>query len=451
MPPDLVQRLVEAERQPIRQLEERKANEEAKLKLANDLKTRISNIQAEIAQLSKFKKFRDLMPQIGRPELMDVTVDKELAEAGSYQIEVVQLAGRSSMMSNAFTDPDETAVGVGYFSYELPNGDVKEVYISEEDSTLNGIARLINRQKDLGLNAIVVNDGTGEDDSWRLIVTHNKTGEVNDAEFPEFYFLDGDDDFFLDKERMAQNAVLKVNGFEVEFEGNKIDSLLPGVTIDLKDAAPGKEFTLGIVEDTKSIKGKVEAFVKKINEVLQFIQDQNKLDEKSNTRNTLGGDVTLQSVEHKLRSLIMGTVPTAYGSMRLGDMGITFNKNGLLDVNDTRLEKVIKDDFESVAQFFTGINDDGSGFATQIDRTVAAMTKNPGVVQSRVEGIKRRIDDIDRQIEAKERQVANTEKNLKEKFAKLEGTIAKLKQQQASAGATLGGGSILGNLQFNNG
>lgn len=440
---------MEAERQPIRQLEERKANEEAKLKLASDLKTRISNIQAEISQLSRFKKFRDLMAQVGRPELMDVTVDKELADAGSYQIEVVQLAGRSSMMSNAFDNPDETAVGTGYFSYELPSGEVKEVYISEDDSTLNGIAKLINRQKDLNLNAIVVNDGTGEDASWRLIVTHNKTGETNDAEFPEFYFLDGDDDFFMDKERVAQNSVLKVNGFEVEFEGNKIDSLLPGVTIDLKDAAPGKEFTLGITEDTKSIKGKVEAFVKKINEVLQFIQDQNKLDEKSNTRNTLGGDVTLQSVEYKLRNLIISGVGTEYGSMRLADMGVTFNRNGLLDINDSRLEKTIKDNFEAVAQFFTGINDDGTGFATRLDGAVSMMTRNPGVVSSRVEGIKRRIDDIDRQIEAKERQVANTERNIKDKFSKLEGTIAKLKQQQASAGATLGGGSLLGNLQFN--
>src|SRR5690606_31926832 len=139
-------------------------------------------------------------------------VDKNLAETGAYQIEVVQLAGRSSMMSNGFPDPDESQVGVGYFSYELPNGEVKEVYISEEDSTLNGIANLINRQKGLNLNAIVVNDGVGEDgigqeNAWRLIVTHKEAGALNDAEFTDFYFLDGDEEFFLEKERMAQNSV----------------------------------------------------------------------------------------------------------------------------------------------------------------------------------------------------------------------------------------------------
>ncbi len=446
LPKDLVQRLVEAEREPIRQLEARKKNEEAKLKLAQEVSAKVKDISSSVKDLTRFRSFRDLMPVNARPELMDVSVDKNVAEPGTYQIEVVQLAGRSSMMSNGLPDPDETQIGAGYFSYTLPNGDTKEVYVDPENSTLNGIAKLINNQKDLDLNAIVVDDGVDEEAPWRLIVTHNKSGEMNDAEFPTFYFLDGDEDFYLDKERMAQNSVVKVNGFEVEFEGNKIADLLPGVTLDLKDAAPGKEFTLKIQEDVKSIKGKVEAMVQKLNEVLGFIQNQNTLDKDSNTANTLGGDITLQTLEYKIRQLVQTPMATEYGNIRMADMGIVFNRNGLLEFNGDKLERLLNENFGAVSQFFVGVEDGGDGFANQISNTAQSMTRQEGVVQSRVEGIQRRIRDIDRQIENKERQIATTERALKEKFAKLESTMAKLKSQQASMQNALGGSSILPGL-----
>ncbi len=446
LPKDLVQRLVEAEREPIRQLESRKQNEEARLKLVQDLSSKVNDIAAGVKDLTRFRSFRDLMAVNGRPELMDVSVDKTLAEPGNYQIEVMQLAGRSSMMSGGLSDPDETQAGAGYFSYTLPNGDVREVYVDPENSTLNGIAKLINSQKDLDLTAIVVNDGVDEEAPWRLIVSHNKSGEVNDAEFPEFYFLDGDEDFSLDQERMAQNSKIRVNGFEVEFEGNKINTLLPGVTLDLKDAAPGKEFTLKIQEDTKSIRGKVEAVVQKLNEVLSFIQNQNKLDKDSNTRNTLGGDITLQTLEYKIRQLVQTPLATEYGAVRMADLGVVFNRNGLLDFNGDKLERIMNENFGAVSQFFVGLEDGGDGFANRMDQTVRALTRQEGVVQSRLEGIQRRIRDIDRQIENKERQIGVSERALKEKFARLESTMAKLKAQQASVQGTLGGGSLLPGL-----
>lgn len=444
LPKDLVQRLVEAEREPIRKLEIRKQDEESKLKLVQDLSSKVGDITAALKDLTRFRSFRDLMPVNAKPDLMDVTVDKNTAEPGSYQIEVMQLAGQSSMMSNGFPDPDDTEAGAGYFSYDLPNGETKEIYIDPDNSTLQGIAKAINAQRDLELSAIVVDDGTGSENPWRLIINHKKTGETNDAEFPNFYFVDGDEDFYMDQERIAQNSKIRVNGFEVEFEGNKITTLLPGVTIDLKDAAPGKEFSLKIQEDTKSIRGKVEAMVAKLNEVLTFIQNQNKLDKDSNTRNTLGGDVTLQTLEYKVRSLVTTPLDTEYGAVRMQDLGVIFNRGGTLDFNGDKFEKIINENFGAVSQFFVGLEDGGDGFANRMEQTVRGMTREQGVVHSRMDGIKRRIRDIDRQIEMKERHIEKVEQNLKEKFAKLEGTIANMKAQQAQvAGALGGGGSVL--------
>jgi flagellar hook-associated protein 2 len=446
LPKDLVQRLVEAEREPIRRLEARKQNEEAKLELAQDLSNRVGDISSTIKDLTRYRSFRDLMAVNARPEIMDVTVDKNTAEPGDYQIEVVQMAGRSSMMSNGFRDPDETEIGAGYFSYRLPTGEVKEVYVDHDNSTLNGLARLINNQRGLNLNAIVVDDGTGSKNPWRLIVSHNQSGEVNDAEFPTFYFLDGDDDFYLEKERMAQNSLVKVNGFAVEFEGNKISTLLPGVTLDLKEALPGTEFNLKIQEDTKSVRGKVEAMVNKLNEVLGFIQNQNRLDKDSDTRRTLGGDITLQTLEYKVRQMVLTPLKTEYGNIRMADLGVVFNRDGTLEFNGDKLESMLNERFGAVSQFFVGMEDAGDGFANRLDEAVRSLVRQDGVVQSRLDGLRRRILDIDRQIERKERQIATTEAHLREKFSKLESTMARLKAQQASVQGALGGASLLPGL-----
>ena len=440
LPKDLVQNLVEAEREPIKQMESRKANEQAKLKLVQDLNSKITGISGTVKDLTRFRTFRDLMAVNPKPELMDVAVDKNVAEPGSYQIQVEQLAGHSSMISTGVETPDKTEVGAGYFKYKLPNGETKEIYVDPENSTLENMAKLINNQKDLELNAIVVNDGTGSDNPFKLIVSHTKTGEVNDAEFPDFYFLDGDQDFSMEKDRAALNSKLKVNGFDVEFEGNKITTLFPGVTIDLKDIAPGKEFTLKIETDSKSVKGKVEAMVGKINEVLGFIQSQNKLDEKSDTKKTLGGDLTLQTLEYKVRQLVQTPMMTESGPLRAAQLGMQFNRDGMLEFKGDKFESALAKDFDAVTQFFVGVTDAGDGFANQLDATVRNMTRSGGVVNSRVEGIKHRISDIDRQIDMKERAIAKTEQALKDKFSKLEGTISKMKAQQGQMQQALGGG-----------
>ncbi len=446
LPKDIVDRLMEVEQRPLKALGDRKANEESRLALVQDLLQRLRDAKTDLDALGKYREFRLLLANIPRDDLMAMTIDSEIAEPGEYQFEIKQLSGRSSMLSNGFEDPNDTQIGVGYFSYDLPNGETEEVFIDYDNNTLQGIANKINDQKNLNLQALVVDDGAGTENPWRLIIAHKESGEINDAEFPTFYFVDGDEDFYLDKERPAQNSVVSVNGFDVEFASTKFDTLLPGVTIDLKDADPGTEFTVKIQEDIESAEAKVRAVVEKLNNILQFIQTQNKIDENTDTRKTLGGDITLQNLESLIRRMVMENYPTSDGGMRFADLGVTFQRDGLLKINDNKLKNAVTARFEQVGEFFAGINDNGSGFVGKLSGSIKNYTKFNGLVDSRQQGIKRRIDDIDRQIETKERQVEKTRDDLKRKFATLESTMARLKGQQAQVSAALGSSDGLGGL-----
>jgi flagellar hook-associated protein 2 len=65
LPKDLVNQLVDAQREPIRQLEARKQNEEARLKLAQDLLGKISSVNAGISEISRFKQFHAHIHKFG--------------------------------------------------------------------------------------------------------------------------------------------------------------------------------------------------------------------------------------------------------------------------------------------------------------------------------------------------------------------------------------------------
>ncbi len=436
LPKDIVQQIVEAEKIPIQQMEVRKSKTEDKKALVGQLTGLVENMRGEILKNKGARSLRELKVNTGDNPNVGVTVDKNLAEPGKYQFEILQLAQKSSAFSNGVEDKDKTYIGVGYIKAILPNGDKKEIYVDEKHSSLSGIAKLINADTELGMRATVVNDGKDEDEPWRLMLSLSETGDAQRAEFPYLYLVDGEVDLFFEQERPAQDAKIKLDGFEIEVPSNRVTDLLPGVTIDLKKAQPGEEFTIDITEDVQKIGGKIQTLVEGINNVLKFIKEQNTLDEKSDTSRTLGGDSTLTTIEGRIRSAIFSTITTDKGPMRISDLGISFQRDGLLKFDQAKFESVLAKDYKTVSQTITGIysmeKGKTPGFIDNLEDAAKIMLNQPsGVLHSRKAGLQSQINQVDRQIANKQRQIAQKEEILKAKFARLEETMSKIRGQGA--------------------
>lgn len=445
LPKDIVKKIIEAERIPIKNMENRKSKISDKKKLVAELTTLVEDIRGFLAKNVNARSFRELKINSSN-EGVGVTIDKNAANIGNTSIEVTQLAKKSSAMSSGFEDPDNSYLGVGYVTYTLPNGDSKEIYIDSDDASLKGVAKVINGDPKNGLTANVVNDGSGSETPWRLILSMTDTGDDNKAEFPYFYFIDGDDDFFLEFERPAQDAKIKVDGFEVEVPSNQVKDIIPGVTLDLKKAKPGEEINIDVAEDTEAAVGKVGEIIEKMNSVFKFIKDQNTLNEKTDTSRTLGGDIILQTLESRLRGTIFKDIMTKAGPRRLADLGVSFSREGLLTFDDNKFQAVIKKDSSIVTEIITGrYTDEGGkapGFMDNLNDTLNKALRFPdGILSSRKKSLQSKIDGIDRRIANKERMITQKEKNLKNKFARLEGTISRLKNQGAGLAAIAGGGA----------
>lgn len=445
LPKDIVQQIVNAEKIPIQAMEARKAKVANKQALVGQLTKLVEGMRGEILKNKGMRSLRELKVNGGADNIA-ITADKNIAETGKYQLEVLSLAQKSSAITNGVEDKDKTYVGVGYIRAVMPDGEEKEIYIDQEHATLTGIAKLINAQSDqLGMRANVVNDGSDSDEPWKMVISMSETGDGARAEFPYLYLVDGEVDLHLEGERPAQDAKVKLDGFEIQVPSNKVTDLIPGVTIDLKKAKPGEEISFEVTEDIQAVGAKITSLIDNINNVLKFIKEQNTLSEKSDTSSTLGGDLTLQTIESRLRSTIFTPVQTEKGPMRIGDLGITYQREGFLKFDQAKFESVLAADYKSVAQVLTGIygpNGKTDGFIDNLEKTSLQLLAQPnGALVTRSRGLKTNIDQIDRQIATRQRMIDQKEEILKARFARLEETISKIRGQ----GAGLAGMAQMGN------
>lgn len=437
LPPNIVDQLMDAERIPVKQMEASKTKQEDKLKLVTELETKVTDITKNFTELTSTSGFMDKKLISGDPNVIDGQVDPQTAIPGDYAIEVVQLAQKPAAISNGFPDKDETQVGTGYIKFETPEGE-KEVYISGANSTLEGVVKQINAAG-MGLKAQVIEDRKDKENPFKLLISGLSSGEDKQVTFPKIYLLDGDQDMYFDQSRPAQNAKVKVDGFEIELPDNKSTTLIPGVTLDLKSAAPGREIRLGVKENLEVISGKIKSFVDAYNAALEFIQKQSKL-QAGNGKNPqlgpLGGDGMLRSVESALRRVILNPQMGVESPIRrVGELGIEFNRNGTLNFSQDKFNKVLNANPQGVAAFFRG---DGfnTGFVAQLKREIGNLTNGQfGVISNRKKGLNDRITQTNTRIETKERQLERKEEGLRKKFADLEQKMSDLNAQQARVAA----------------
>jgi len=135
-----------------------------------------------------------------------------------------------------------------------------------------------------------------------------------------------------------------------------------------------------------------------------------------------------------MRTALLTPVMTEAGPKRLSDIGVTFTRDGSLSWDQKKFEAQIAENYNVVSQVLTGYfpetGEKHDGVMTNLNNVLGLVLRRPdGVLNSRKQGIQSNQDQIDRQIANRMRIIEQKEKNLKDKFARLEGTISKIRNQ----------------------
>ncbi len=420
-----------AERKPIEQIEKRKTNLEEKVNLLNDVIGKVDAAKKCVPELGTPFAIKDLAFNSDDPKAIFGSADKREAEVGKHSLEVKQLAGSTSALTNGFEDKEETRFGTGYITFETYDGSTKEIFIDNDNATLDGIAKVIN-QSQSGVRASVINDVTDPEAPYKLMISADGIGATENVVFPEFYLAGGEDDLFMDQQKEATNAVIKYKGFEIQSPTNQIKDLIQGVTLDLKGLTdPGKPTTISIEQDLPKTTAKVKDLVDKMNGVFSFIQNQNKLDEKSQTQKNLGGDYGIFLSEQRLRSALSETFLDSEGrSVRsAGDLGIQFNKTGTLQFDEKKFELAVQNNFEEVVSFLTGDGETG-GVMNKIGSALGTISgASSGVLSNQKRNYDQQITRLNKEIEVKEKQVEQKAERLKGQLAKAQSAMESIQGQ----------------------
>ncbi len=255
------------------------------------------------------------------------------------------------------------------------------VVIDSTNNTLEGIRDAINKAN-IGVSASIINDGSGT--PYRLVLNSTKTGEKSSMRIT----LEGDggnppetalnDLLAYDpsgaqkmlQTTAAQDTKALVNGIAVTSASKSISEAIQGVTLNVSKIGSS---TLTINKDTGSVKKNLEAFVKAYNDLDKAIKDMTSYNPETKQAAVLQGDFTAQSVQSQLRKALTGDIAGLSGALKnLGQVGISFDKSGKLNLDSTKLTKAIDNNFADIAGLFASVGtatDSTVGYLSSTDKT----------------------------------------------------------------------------------
>ena len=355
----LVTQLVEAEGTPTKnRLTRQAASVATELSAVGSLRGALASFQSALSSLKSTASFDVLSTTSGDEDLFTATADTN-AVAGTYDIEVRQLAQGDQLVSNPFTGGATAAVGTGTLTLSLGTSSFA-VDITDSNHTLAGIRDAINSASDNpGIRATLIYGQTGA----QLVLSSSNTGAANtirvsasggDGGLAQLAH-DGTPDVNYSIKQTAQDAIVFIAGVEHHSASNVVDGAIDGVAITLNKANPGSTELLTVAADSAAVKANVQKFVNVYNSMRGTLAALSSYDATTKTAGPMLGDVLLNGIDAQLRQLTTGAVGGVGGAYTsLAAIGITTDTDGKLVIDDSKLQKALDGNRGAVANLFGG-------------------------------------------------------------------------------------------------
>lgn len=362
----------EAKRLPAVRLDQRISRNEARSAALGELKTLLQKLQDGVAGLRKppgllggndnvFEtKQAFLIGGGGVPseELVAVSVENRAA-AGSFTLEVTRLATAHKLAAQPLGASGQSladawnggAAFAGTLELGLAGGAKSTITVDGAMSADDLRAAINAVSARTGVSASVLSISAND---RRLVLTAAETGREI-----ELAGVSGDAISALMAPaplQAAQTALFSVDGVPIERSGNRIDDVLPGVTIDLYRAEPGAEVAVKVEPSLVAAKERLVGFVAAYNELRDFVARQSVVGARGEVGEAavLFGDRTLRALAQSLAGLVGGSVPgLAPGALStLRDVGISLEAGGRLRVDEATLDSRLLSRLEDVRRVF---------------------------------------------------------------------------------------------------
>ncbi len=458
----LLDQLTTAEQAPLTAIQNRASSYQSKLSAYGQLQSMLSAFQGSAKQLADPTFFNSTTAVSSATNVLSAAGSTS-AVAGNYAVNVTALAQAQSVVSVGQANMTD-AIGVGTIHIDFgtvtggtldaatgkysgatfatnPQGSSGatgfDITIDSTNNTLQGIRDAINKANG-GVTASIVNDGSGT--PYRLVLSSNATGanssmrisvaETTPAGTTKLTDLltyspgknpdpanPGNDVQNMQQTVAAQNAQLTVNNIAVQSTSNTVTGAIQGVTLSL--AQQGLT-NVTVQRDLKSIQTAVQSFVTGYNNLQKTAASLSNYDPASQTASPLTGDATLRLIQSQLRG-ILNTSQTGSSSTITGlaSIGVTFQVDGSMALDATKLTNALNSDPNAVAGLFSNSNGK-DGYGNQINTLVATLTGSNGSLTNATDGITQTLKTLSSQYTETQARVNATVAQYKTQFTNLD-------------------------------
>lgn len=436
----LVAQLVAAERTPLEQrIARRESQIGTQISALGTLKGALSALQGSLASLESLDAFQVRKATSSDGDVFSATAGSNAAP-GSYAVEVVRLASAHKLVSGPFAGGATSVVGTGTLTIST-GGESFDVVIDESSNTLAGIRDAINAAPDNdGVRATLISTTAGS----RLVLTASSTGAASaivvaqsggDGGLGQLVYDPGGT-MNLTELEAAQDALIRVEGFDYGSASNTIDDAIEGVTLTLRGELPGTTLALEVTHDVALLKERVTKFVTDYNALATAIGSLRRFDPATRQAGPLLGDAMLRGIESTLRREISASVSGAtppYDSF--ASLGLTTSATGTLTLDSARLEAALAADFDAVGTVFSAED----GVAARLYDYLGGLLESDAQLATRTQGLQdgrkalaMERDRLDRRMDAVEARYRAQFMALDTLLAGLQSTSAYLAQQLAN-------------------
>lgn len=399
------------ENQYIKPLEHQKKKQEDILSVWNTMSSKLFSLLSTVQDLKDagdFDVFTSSLTSSSAtaPEsLLAVNVGSG-ASRGRFDIQVTNLAKAEKLQSASVASATEATGWTGTIT-------IKGHDVTLDGKSLNALRDEIN-SLNTGSNATGVMASVLKvaDADYRLILTSEEEGSAG------IKFSDAPGDYFSTLQP-GEDAALTIDGIAVTRSSNTITDVIPGVTLQLRGEDAGTTVTLRIDRDEKGISDKIQSFVDAYNGLVQVINGQFTYNAASKKAGgVLFGDASLRTIKNRLQTSLM--------DQQLFSYGITFSRQGTLELDVEKFQDALAKDFSGTVSKFNDM-------AQSLQSVLNTLTDSvDGTVTTQKKSVQGKIDTLDKRMQTLEGRIDADMERLKAQFIAMDNAMNTMNNQITS-------------------
>lgn len=392
----IVSSLMSIEQRPLALAQQKKSQTNVEISAWGQVKSAVSALQDAASALADTTGFGSFVASSSDEDVATAEVSIGYTEE-THDITVIKLAEKHRLASDVYADMD-AAVGEGTYSFTV-DGETFDVTIDADNNSLGGLRDAINNAAgNTGVSASILNVDGGS----RLVLTARESGTAGAITAPGMFTeIDAPVD-----------AELEVDGFSVTTSSNNVSDIIPGLTLNLKSEG---DVVISTTQDADGMQEKLNAFVDAYNSLTNLISNQRE--------GTLGADSLMLGIQSSLRNTFFRGVEVEGESLSVFDMGLTFDKDGVLSVDSSKFTAAMNENSDIVKSFFT---QEDTGFGNLVDDILDGYTTSGGLIEGRTDTLTDRISRYDDDIANIEYRLEKTEQRYYDEFTALDTLMAQL-------------------------